>query len=85
LVLRKTKVISYKDLKEARAKYTEKEAAKEAKGKGKRCQKCKSATPEADKVTIDKGKRGPTRKSAMPEADTLKLKAKVARISNALE
>jgi hypothetical protein len=85
LVLRKAKVISYKDLKEAQAKYTEKEAAKEAKDKGKRGQKCKSAMPEADKVTIDKGKRGRKRKSAMPEVDTLKLKAKVARISNALE
>jgi hypothetical protein len=34
-VLRKTKVISYEDLKEARAKLVVKDAVKEAKGKGK--------------------------------------------------
>jgi hypothetical protein len=36
LVLRKAKVISYKDLKEAQAKHANKKAAKEAKSKDKR-------------------------------------------------
>jgi hypothetical protein len=77
--------MSYEDLKEARAKRAEKEAAKEAKGKGKRGRKCKSAMPEADEATTDKAKRGWKRKSAMPEADISEPKAKVARISNAPE
>ena len=58
LILEKTKVMSYEDLEEARAKRAEKEAANEAKGKGKRDRKCKSATPEADEATADKAKRG---------------------------
>ncbi len=49
--------MSYEDLKEARAKRAEKEAANKAKGKGKRGQKCKSATPEADEATADKANR----------------------------
>jgi hypothetical protein len=35
IVIRKAKVMSYEDLEEARAKRAEKEAAKDAKGKGK--------------------------------------------------
>ena len=85
LALRKAKVISCEDFKEARAKHAEKEAAKEAKSKGKRDRKCKSATSEADKATADKAKRGWKRKSAVPEADAPELKVKVARISNAPE
>jgi hypothetical protein len=84
-VLGKAKVMSYKDLKEVRAKRAEKEAAKDAKGKGKRSRKCKSATPEADEATTDKAKRGRKRKSAMPEADASEPMAKVARISNVPE
>lgn len=85
LVLGKAKVMSHEDLKEARAKRAEKEAAKEAKGKGKRGRKCKSATPEADEATMYKAKRGRKRNSAVPEADASEPKAKVARISNAPE
>jgi hypothetical protein len=48
LVLGKVKVMSYEDLEEARVKRADKEAAKEAKGKGKHGQKRKSATLEAD-------------------------------------
>ncbi|KAK3174414.1 hypothetical protein OEA41_001660 [Lepraria neglecta] len=48
LVLGKAKVMSYEDLEEARAKRADKEAAKEAKGKGKRGRKRKSAALEAD-------------------------------------
>jgi hypothetical protein len=48
LVLGKAKVMSYKDLEEARAKRADKEAAKEAKGKGKRGRKRKSTALEAD-------------------------------------
>lgn len=68
LVVRKAKVMSYEDLEEARAKRAEKEAAKEAKGKGKCGRKCKGATPEADEATADKAKRGRKRKSAVLEA-----------------
>jgi hypothetical protein len=77
--------MSYEDLEEARAKRAEKETANEAKGKGKRGRKCKSATPEADEATADKAKRGRKRKSAVPEADAPEPKVKVARISNAPE
>jgi hypothetical protein len=85
LVLGKAKVMSYEDLKEARAKRAEKEAAKEAKGKGKRGRKCKSATPEADEATTYNAKRGRKRNSAVPEADPSEPKAKVTRISNVPE
>jgi septum formation inhibitor MinC len=67
LVLGKAKVMSYKDLEEARAKRAEKEAAKEAKGKGKRGRKRKRATPEAD--------------ASEPEPDTPEPNAKVVRMS----
>jgi hypothetical protein len=50
-------------------KRAEKDAAKEAKGKGKRGRKRKSAMLEADEATADKGKRGQKRKSAAVEAD----------------
>ena len=85
LILGKAKVMNYEDLEEARAKRAEKEAAKEAKGKGKRGRKCQSATPEADEATADKAKRGRKRKTAVPEADAPEPKVKVARISNAPE
>ena len=83
VVLGKAKVMSYEDLEEARAKRAEKEAAKEAKGKGKPGHKPKSAAPEAEKASADKGKRGRKRKSAAPEADAPEPKAKVARMSEA--
>jgi hypothetical protein len=51
-------------------KYTEKDAAKEAKGKGKCGRKRQSAMPEAGDVTPVKAKRGRKWKSALPEADT---------------
>jgi hypothetical protein len=60
-----------------------KEAAKEAKGKGKRSRKCKGATLEADETTTGKAKRSRKRKSAVPEADALEPKAKVVRMSEA--
>jgi multidrug resistance efflux pump len=53
LVLGKAKVISYKDLKEAQAKRANKEAAKEAKGKGKRSRKRKSTALEADVLELN--------------------------------
>ncbi|MCJ1363236.1 hypothetical protein MMC16_002343 [Acarospora aff. strigata] len=77
--------MSYKDLEEARAKRAEKEAAREAKGKGKRGRKCKSATLEAEEATADEANRGRKRKSTVPEADAPEPKVKVARISNAPE
>ena len=85
LVLGKAKVMSYEDLEEARAKRTKKEAAKEAKGKGRRSRKCKSATPKADEATADKAKHGRKCKSAVLEADAPEPKVKVVRISNAPE
>ncbi|KAF4627109.1 hypothetical protein G7Y89_g11046 [Cudoniella acicularis] len=81
LVLGKAKVISYEDLEEARAKRAEKEAAKEAKGKGKRGRKRKSGTPEADEGTADTARRSQKRKSAAQEAP--EPSNKVARVSKA--
>jgi hypothetical protein len=80
VVLGKAKVMSYEDLEEARAKRAEKEAAKEAKGKGKRGRKPKSAVSEAEEAFADKGNRGRKRKSTAPEADAPEPKAKVARM-----
>lgn len=80
LVLGKAKVISYRELEEARAKRAAKNAAK-AKGKGKRGQKPKSAAPEAEEATAGKVKSGRKRKSAAPDTDALEPEAKVARIS----
>ena len=51
-MLGKAKVMSYEDLEEARAKRAKKATAKEAEGKGKRGQKCQSATP--DEAITDK-------------------------------
>ena len=51
LVLGKAKVMSYKDIKETRAKRIAKDAIK---GKGKRSQKRKSNILDADKPEVDK-------------------------------
>jgi hypothetical protein len=75
--------MSYKDLEEAQAKRTEKEAAGAAKGKSNRGQKRKSSVPEAEEATADKAKRSRKRKSAVPEPEAPEPKAKVARISKA--
>jgi hypothetical protein len=84
-ILGKAKVMSYEDLEEARAKRAEKEAAKEAKGKGKRGRKAKSAVPEVEEASADKGNRGRKRKSTAPEADAPEPKAKVPRTSEVSE
>ena len=85
VVLGKAKVMSYEDIKEARAKRAAKEVIK---GKGKRGQKRKSTTLEADKLETEpepevaraakevingRGKRGRKRKSTVLEADKLEL------------
>ncbi|KUJ17482.1 uncharacterized protein LY89DRAFT_584597, partial [Mollisia scopiformis] len=88
LVLGKAKVMSYEDLEEARAKRVVKDAAKAAKGKGKRGRKCKSATPEAEEATADKVKRGRKRKSTVLEAEAEEPEPepnpKIARMRKAL-
>jgi hypothetical protein len=84
VVLGKAKIMSYEDLGEARAKRAEKEAAKEAKGKGKRGRKPKSAAPEAEEASADKVKRGRKRKRTTPEADASEPKVKMARMSEGL-
>jgi hypothetical protein len=61
--------MSYKELQEVRAKRTEKDGTKEAKGKGKRGRKRKSAISETEEATADKGKRGRKRKSTVLEAE----------------
>ena len=84
LILGKAKVISYKDLKEAQVKRAEKDAAKEAKGKGKCSRKRRSAILEADAATLVKTKRGRKRKSDLLKGDALKPSIKVPRMSEAL-
>jgi hypothetical protein len=82
--------MSYKELEEARAKRAEKDAAQEAKGKGKRGHKRQSGTPEAERVTVDTIKRGRKRKSTVLEAEAEaeelepEPSAKMARTSKAL-
>jgi hypothetical protein len=85
-VLGKAKVMSYKDLVEARVKRVVKEATRAAKGKGKRGRKRKSSTLEAEEDTADEdaagsARRSRKRKSAVLDAPT--LTTKMARISNA--
>jgi hypothetical protein len=80
-VLKKAKVISYKDLKKAQAKRLEKESAQAAKDKGKRGRKSKKSLPEPEKDTAKPAKRGRKRKSA--ELKAPELNNTIARISNA--
>ena len=95
-MLRKAKVISYKDLVKARAKRVVKEATRAAKGKGKRGRKRRSGTLEAEEDTAEKdtvekdtaeedtaesARRGRKRKSAALDAPAPANKK--ARISNA--
>jgi len=79
VILGKAKAMSYEDLEEARAKRAEKDAAKEANGKGKRGRKPKSTMSEAE-TSADKGNHGRKRKSTAPEADAPEPKAKKARM-----
>jgi hypothetical protein len=96
LVLGKAKVMSYEDLVEARAKRVVKEAARVAKGKGKRGRKRKNGTLEAEEDTAEgdtaeedtaeedtagSARRGRKRKGAA--LDTPAPANKTARISNA--
>jgi hypothetical protein len=72
LVLGKARVMSYKDLVEARAKRVEKESAQEAKGKRRRGRKPKSSPPdlpEAEEGTAGTARRGRKRKSRTPEPE----------------
>ena len=73
--------MSYKDLEEARVKRVIKEAARAAKGKGKRGRKRKSDTLEAEEDTVETVRRGRKRKSAALNAPA--PTNKMARISNA--
>ncbi len=66
-MLGKAKVISYKDLEEARAKRLKKEATRAAKGKGKRGRKRKSDTLEAEEDLAEMVRGGRKRKSTMQE------------------
>ena len=72
MVLGKAKVISYKDLEEARAKRAAKEKAIAAKGKGKRGRKCKSPILDIE-VEVEAN-------SQEEEIGLLVLKNKMARI-----
>jgi len=78
LVLGKAKVMSFEDLEEARAKRAEKDAAKEAKGKGKRGRKRKSDTLEAEEDTVKTARRGRKRKS--PALIASELTNRIGRI-----
>jgi hypothetical protein len=80
-VLGKAKVISYKDLEEARAKRLIKESTQAAKGKGKRGRKSKSNPPELEEDTVETPRCGRKRKSVEPKA--LEPTNKMARMGNA--
>jgi hypothetical protein len=88
VVLGTVKVMSYKDLEEARAKRAEQDTAKEAKGKSKRGRKRKNAMPETVEDSVDKTKRNRKRKNATLNAEAgveAEPKAKMVRISEAAE
>ena len=80
LVLGKAKVMSYKDLEEARAKRLVKESTQAAKGKGRRGWKSKSSPPELEEDTVEAARHGRKRKSAELEAP--EPTNKMARMSN---
>ena len=75
--------MSYEDLEEARAKRVVKEAARAAKGKGKRGRKRKRGTLEAEEDTVETVRRGRKRNSAALDAAAPTPTNKMARISNA--
>ncbi|KAG9235706.1 hypothetical protein BJ875DRAFT_440084 [Amylocarpus encephaloides] len=81
LVLGTAKVISYKDLKIARAKRIAKDSAQAAKGKGKRDRKSKNSPPEPEDDTAEIARRGRKRKSVEPAVS--EPINKMARTSNA--
>ena len=77
------RVMSYEELEEARAKRAKQDAAKEAKGKGKRGRKRKnSTTPEAVEDNTNKVKRSRKRRSAATEteADAGAKKVRMSKI-----
>jgi len=80
-VLGKVKVISYKDLEEARVKRLVKESIRAAKGKGKRGWKSKKSPLELEEDTAETARRGWKRKSV--ELEALELTNTIARMSNA--
>jgi hypothetical protein len=65
-------------------KPAEKEAAKGAKGKGRRGQKPKNTALKAEEATVVKERCGRKRKKSAPEADVPEPKTKVARITQRL-
>ena len=69
--------MNYKDLEEVRAKRTEKEATRAAKGKSNRRWKRKSSASEAEEVTADKGKRSWKHKHPSQEPEAPEPTAKV--------
>ena len=72
------KVVRYEDLREARAKRTEKEGCQRSQRQGANVgRKPKSAAPEAEKASADNGNRGGRkRRSAAREVDAAEPKAK---------
>jgi hypothetical protein len=81
-VLGRAKVMSYEDLEEARTKRTEKEAAREAKGKAKRGRKRK-VVPEGEEAPAETARRGRKRKRG--ELETPEPPNLSAPMSNAPE
>jgi hypothetical protein len=79
-VLGNAKVMSYKDLEEARAKRVIKETTQAAKGKGKRGRKSKSSPPEPEEDTAEPARRGRKRKNT--ELKAPEPTNKMARMSN---
>jgi hypothetical protein len=68
-ILGKARVMTFEDLKAARAKRDEKEAAKEAIKKAKSGRKSKSAPSDTKEVATNKGRRGRKFKSVAPEPE----------------
>lgn len=84
-MLGKAEITSFKGLREARTKRAEKEAAKEAKGKGKPIRKPKSGARGVEETSADKVRRGRKRKRAVTETDASEPKAQMARMSEVQE
>lgn len=82
-MLKKTKIISYENLKKARAKRVVKEFIQVVKNKEKRDRKSKSSSSKLEKDTIETTRRERKRKRA--KLKTSKSTNKMTRMSNVLK
>ena len=80
-ILETVRVVSYEDLKKARAERAAKEVAKEAKKTAKETKKIANTTPKVEEITTGKKNSNRKRKNSILGANRLKQKTKLTRIN----